>query len=126
MEVRHDSFRNTQFVALARDFGVAIVIAGDAAYPQIGDVTAPFVYVRIMGTGEAEPAGYAAAALDTWAQRAVAWASGRSADGVDTVIPAKPAKARRDVFLYVISGCKVRNPAAAMALIARLKALGDR
>lgn len=126
VEVRHDSFRNTQFVALARDFGVAVVIAGDAAYPQIGDVTAPFVYVRIMGTGEAEPAGYAAAALDTWAQRAVAWASGRSADGVDTVIPAKPAKARRDVFLYVISGCKVRNPAAAMALIARLKALGDR
>jgi hypothetical protein len=34
----------------------------------------------------------------------------------------KPAAARtnRDVFLYVISGFKIRNPAAAMAMIQRL------
>jgi hypothetical protein len=28
---------------------------------------------------------------------------------------------RRDVFIYMISGAKVRNPAAAMALIERLQ-----
>ena len=40
-------------------------------------------------------------------------------DGLETVAPpAEPAA--RDVFLYVISGAKVRNPAAAMALIERL------
>ena len=50
VEVRHDSFRTPDFVALAREHGVAIVVAGDADYPQIADVTAPFVYARIMGT----------------------------------------------------------------------------
>jgi hypothetical protein len=30
-------------------------------------------------------------------------------------------KSKRDVFIYMISGAKVRAPAAAMALIERLK-----
>jgi uncharacterized protein YecE (DUF72 family) len=102
VEVRHDSFHTPDFIALARDHGVAIIIAGDSDYPQITDLTAPFVYARIMGTTEAEPAGYPAAALDRWADRARQWAAGR------------------DVFLYVISGFKARNPATAMALIERV------
>ena len=72
-----------------------------------------------MGTGEDEAHGYSAAALDTWAARARAWAEGGMPDGLDPVAPpAQPAA--RDVFLYVISGAKVHNPAAAMALIERL------
>ena len=39
-------------------------------------------------------------------------------DDLETVGPAAKAE-KRDVFLYVISGDKVRNPAAAMELIAR-------
>lgn len=103
VEVRHDSFSTADFVALARAHQVAIVLAGDSKFPLIADATAPFVYARIMGTSEAEPLGYAPAALDAWTQRARAWADGS-----------------RDVFLYVISGAKLRNPAAAMALIERL------
>ena len=34
---------------------------------------------------------------------------------------ARKAGKQRDLFLYVISGQKLRNPAAAMALIERLK-----
>jgi uncharacterized protein YecE (DUF72 family) len=120
VEVRHESFVAADFVALARDHGVAIVVAADSAYPQIGDPTADFVYVRIMGTTEAEPAGYAETALDMWADRARAWAAGGSPDGVRTVAEAVARKAGRDVFLYVISGHKVRNPTAAMKLIERL------
>ena len=52
VEVRHESFRTPDFVALAREHGVAIVIAGDSEFPQIADVTADFVYLRIMGTQE--------------------------------------------------------------------------
>src|SRR3984885_7900927 len=48
VEVRHESFRSPQFVALARSFEVGIVIAGDSDYPQIADPTAPFIYARIM------------------------------------------------------------------------------
>ena len=54
VEVRHASFRTPELVALARKHGVAIVLAADADYPQIADPTAPFVYLRIMGTQASE------------------------------------------------------------------------
>jgi uncharacterized protein YecE (DUF72 family) len=121
VEVRHASFRAPEFVALAREHGVAVIVDADGDYPQIADVTAPFVYARILGTREDEAAGYPAAELDLWARRARGWAAGEAAEGLETVAP--PAERReRDVFLYVISGAKERNPAAAMALIERLGA----
>lgn len=119
VELRHPSFACAEAAALARAAGVAIVAAGDSAYPEIADPTADFVYARIMGTEEAEPAGYAPAALDIWADRARAWAAGGLAQGMATFGP-PPERRRRDVFLYVISGHKAANPAAAEALIARL------
>ena len=67
VEVRHESFATPAFVDLARDHGVAIVVDGDSRYPVISDVTASFVYVRIMGTTADEAAGYSDTALDRWA-----------------------------------------------------------
>ena len=118
VEVRHESFRSPEFISLARAHGVAVAVAGDSAHPQIADPTAQFVYARIMGTQENEAFGYSAAALDCWAGRAKAWAAGQVAPGLDYV-GASAAGGPRDVFLYVISGHKIRNPAAAMALIER-------
>jgi uncharacterized protein YecE (DUF72 family) len=120
VEVRHESFKHPDFIALAREHGVAVVTAGDAEYPQIADVTAPFVYARIMGTTENDERGYSDAALDRWAARARTWAAGGAPEDLATVAPAPKPDGGRDVFLYVISGHKVRNPAAAMALIERL------
>jgi len=120
VEVRHESFRSPDFIALAREHGVAVVIAGDSRYPQIADATAPFVYARIMGTKETAALGYSDAALDVWAARARAWASGAAVDGLDFVEPPRADGKARDVYIYVISGHKVRNPAAAMALIRRV------
>jgi uncharacterized protein YecE (DUF72 family) len=120
VEARHDSFRSPDFVALARDKGVAIVAAGDSDYPQIADPTAPFVYLRIMGTAEGEPTGYSAAALEGWAKRAKTWAVGGAPKDLPLLTKAPTAPGGREVFLYVISGFKTRNPAAAMALIERL------
>jgi len=71
-----------------------------------------------MGTTEAEDAGYSGNGLDLWAKRAVAWASGGAPPDLETLAP-QPKADGRDVFLYVISGFKVRNPLAAMALIER-------
>jgi uncharacterized protein YecE (DUF72 family) len=119
VEVRHESFRTPEFVALARAHGVGVVIAADGAYPQIGDVTASFVYARIMGTTEDEKLGYSDRALDQWAKRASAWAGGGAPADLKLVGPPAP-KNERDVFIYVISGFKERNPAAAMALIERI------
>jgi uncharacterized protein YecE (DUF72 family) len=118
VEVRHGSFRCAEFVTLAREHGVAVVTAGDSKFPEIADVTAPFVYARIMGTSESEALGYSDEALALWAKRARDWAAGKPPD-LETVAP--PAEGRaREVFLYVISGFKTRNPSAAMALIERL------
>jgi uncharacterized protein YecE (DUF72 family) len=119
VEVRHETFKHPDFVALAREHGVAVVTAGDSKYPEIADVTAPFVYARIMGTTGGEERGYADAVLDQWASRAKTWAGGGSPKDLTTVAPKSDA-AGREVFLYVISGYKERNPAAAMALIERV------
>ncbi|HLW93622.1 MAG TPA: DUF72 domain-containing protein [Roseiarcus sp.] len=120
VEVRHESFRNPEFIALARKYGVAVIIAADSDYPQIADVTAPFVYLRIMGTSDKEKTGYSAKALDLWAARARQWAAGDAPEGLKTAGAAPAEKVGRDVYLYVISGFKERNPAAAIALAERV------
>jgi uncharacterized protein YecE (DUF72 family) len=120
VEVRNDTFRTAEFIALAREHEVAVVITGDSEYTQIADVTAPFVYARVMGTVESEAAGYPGSALDQWAKRARTWAAGGSPPDLKIVAPPPPSGKGRDVFLYVISGFKLRNPAAAMALIERV------
>lgn len=102
LEVRHPSFQNDRFYDLARRYNAAIVFADDDAFPAIDQPTADFTYARLMRTKEDIETGYSAADLDRWAQRARKWAE------------------RGDVFVYFISGAKVRAPAAAQALIERV------
>jgi uncharacterized protein YecE (DUF72 family) len=83
---------------------------------MIADVTAPFVYARLMGTKPKEAVGYSKPALKAWAWRARDWAAG-SAPRDLTLLDKPMAAKKRDVFLFVISGAKEKNPAAAMALI---------
>ena len=121
IEPRHESFRDKTFVAMARASKVAIVIAEHETYPQIADLSADFVYARLQTTREEEPAGYSAKELDRWAGVARDWAAGKNPAGLDYVSDA-PAETRpRDVFAFVISGAKVRNPLAAQALIERVQ-----
>jgi len=78
-----------------------------------------------MGTTQKEKAGYSRAAIARWAARAKAWEQGSAPD--DLPLLTKPAaKKRREVFLFVISGAKACNPAAAEALIAALGPAGSR
>lgn len=120
VEVRHESFRHPEFISMLQEHGVAVVVSGDSDYPQIADVTAPFVYARIMGTVEDEALGYSKKALDAWAKRAKQWADGSQPDDLRTVMQTALESTPRDVYLYVISGHKVSNPDAAMALIERI------
>lgn len=122
VELRHTSFACAEAVDLARRHGVAIVVAGDSQYPEIADPTTDFVYARIMGTQEGPAAGYDGAALDAWAERARAWARGEAAPGVAVRGEPTALDGPREVFLFVISGHKAANPAAAEALVARLEA----
>jgi uncharacterized protein YecE (DUF72 family) len=103
LEVRHESFKDPRFHDLARKHGVAIVYAHDDDFPEIDEPTADFTYARLMRTSDKVETGYTPGDLDGWAKRARHWAR------------------RGDVFIYFISGAKVRAPAAAQALIERLR-----
>jgi uncharacterized protein YecE (DUF72 family) len=107
LEVRSPTFDVPQFYDLAAKYGCAIVYAEDdeaPEWPKIDQPTADFTYARMMSSKPDEPTGMTSAELDGIAQQTKAWAK------------------RGDVFAYFIAGAKVRNPAAAMALIEKLKA----
>ena len=104
LEVRHPSFDVQAFYDLAAKYGAAIIYAEDdeaPEWPRIDQDTADFRYARLMSSHEDEPAGMTAAELDAVANRVKDWSR------------------KSDVFAYFIAGAKVRNPAAAMALIER-------
>ena len=104
LEVRNPSFKDPGFYDLARRYNIAIVFADDDDFPAIDEPTADFTYARLMRTKQEVTTGYKAADLDRWAKRAEDWAK------------------RGDVFVYFISGAKVRAPAAAQALIDSVQA----
>jgi len=122
IEVRHRSFVDPAFVALAAKHKVAIIYADSDDHPAIADVTADFVYARLQRSSLSEEAGYSPAALDDWAGRARIWSEGGTPPDLDTVAakPERAKKAPRAVFLFFIAGDKEKAPAAATALIARL------
>ncbi len=120
LEVRHASFMHAGFLALARERNVATVFTDSPDYPSFADLTADFVYARLMRSESALATGYAPAALDAWAEYARGWQHGGDPAGLPHVDAPSPRGATRDVFVYFISAAKERNPAAAMALAARL------
>lgn len=121
VEARHPSFRDPAYVELLRRHRVAPAIVDSDRHPLIEDVTTDFVYLRLERSTADQPTGYPAPALDRWAGRLRAWAAGGEPDDATRLLarPARKAR-RRDVFAFFIAGAKERNPAAAMALIARL------
>jgi uncharacterized protein YecE (DUF72 family) len=120
VEVRHQSFCVPEFVELMRKFSVAIALIDSDQHPLIADVTSDFVYLRLQRTSEEIDTGYTKGDLATWVKRARAFAEGGAPSDLTMLAPAPGAKAKRDVFIYMISGAKVRAPAAAQALLAQL------
>lgn len=121
LDVRHDSFRTSEYLALARRHGVATVFTDSDEYPSFADVTGPLVYLREMRTRPELPQGCTPEALDAIAACARRWRDGAEPEGLPRVEPPPAAAtAPRDVFVFFISGAKERAPAAAMALLERL------
>lgn len=119
VEPRHESFRTPEFVAMARAAGVGIVFADADDYPCIPDISGDIVYARLQRSREEEPMGYDVDALDRWAETARAWSRGESPAGFPYSLEHAPRQPR-ETYVFFISGAKVRNPAAAKALIERL------
>jgi uncharacterized protein YecE (DUF72 family) len=93
LDVRHNSFIDPAYLALARKYRCATVFTDSDDYPSFADLTGDFVYARLM----------------------------RTESKVPRLAPAGKPAGSRDVFMFFISGAKERAPAAAMGLIERLK-----
>jgi uncharacterized protein YecE (DUF72 family) len=122
VEVRHESFKTPTFAALLRKFSVPVVFTDHDTYPNIADVTGDFVYARLQQGQDDIPTAYPPKALAAWSTRLREWAAGGEPDDLPRVcLPSTAKRKPRDVFAYIIHEGKVRAPAAAMALIERLK-----
>jgi uncharacterized protein YecE (DUF72 family) len=121
IEVRHDSFRNAEFIGLLRKFAMPVVYTDHVKYPNIADVTGNFVYARLQRGKDTIATAYLPNDIDAWAERLRSWARGKQPDDLPCVAPPpKTTPAPRDVFAYVIHEGKIRAPAGAMALMAKL------
>jgi uncharacterized protein YecE (DUF72 family) len=126
IEVRHDSFRTSEFIALLRNFDMPIVYTDHMKYPNMADLTGKFVYARLQRGKDTVTTAYPAKEIAGWASRLRAWAAGTEPDDLPRVTQQTPGKksARevfaREVFAYVIHEGKIRAPAGAMALIERI------
>ncbi|MFC7400171.1 DUF72 domain-containing protein [Chelatococcus sp. GCM10030263] len=125
-EIRNESFRAPAFIELLRRYNGALVCADTVDWPLLMDVTADFVYCRLHGSEELYVSGYDDEALDRWAARVHAWAHGREPEDAERVLPpTRPRRAGRDVFVYFDNDAKVRAPADASALAARLARMAE-
>ncbi|MGE0797779.1 MAG: DUF72 domain-containing protein [Lautropia sp.] len=120
VDVRHESFKCSEYLALARRYRITTVFTESDEYPAFADVTGPFIYARVMRTDSNLAEGISAEALDQLAASARVWRNGGEPGGLPRVEPPLPPAAPRDVHLLFISGAKEKAPAAAMALSRRL------
>lgn len=120
LDVRHESFMTPDYLKLARKYKAATVFTDSDKFPSFADLTADFVYARLMRSSEALKAGYAPKALDAWGERVKTWAAGGMPEDLPRVDGKAAARRRREVFVFFINGAKERAPAAAQALLERL------
>lgn len=122
LDVRDPAFVDADFVALARRHGMATVFTDSPDYPSFADVTADFVYARLMRSRSDVPTGYSDAELEQWSGRLREWARGGEPSDLPRLASAPEQQASREVFVFFISSAKERNPAAAIALLKKLGA----
>lgn len=117
VEVRHDSFKVPEFVALLEKYNIAPVCAEHFDYPMISDVTADFVYARLQKGSDDIPTCYADGDMKAWANRLETWSQGGVPDDLPLVDDGRKVKKEpRDVFAFFIHEGKVNAPQGAMAM----------
>ncbi|HEX3886981.1 MAG TPA: DUF72 domain-containing protein [Phenylobacterium sp.] len=122
LEVRHPTFIDPAFVALARKYGATICLADHFTYPMIADVSGDVVYARLQTGSDDVPTAYAPKDLDAWVGRFRTYAHGDAPGDLNMAAPGDPAPVKpRDVYAFVIHEGKVRAPAAAMAMIEKAR-----
>jgi uncharacterized protein YecE (DUF72 family) len=120
LDVRHPSFKCTEYLDTARRHRMTTVFTDSDDYPSFADITGSFVYVRMMRSDANLPEGCTPQVFDQLAACARTWREGHEPSGVPKVEAASAPAEPRDVFMFFIGGAKEKAPAAAMALLRRL------
>jgi uncharacterized protein YecE (DUF72 family) len=102
LEVRGQGFDDPTFRDLLTKHGATVVYAEDDEFPKVRHDGSDFAVARLMQSKADEPTGYGKKDIDRFAKQATDWSK------------------KQEVFVFFISGAKERNPAAAMALQAKL------
>jgi uncharacterized protein YecE (DUF72 family) len=126
VEIRHKSFAVPEYISLLRKHGISLVVADSVKWPVMMDITADFVYCRLHGSEKIYPDGYTPNAIDTWAQRIIAWSCGKEVtDGTRIHPEPGPKPSFRDVFVYFDDDNKVRAPFDAQSMSKRIRELSS-
>lgn len=120
VEIRHESFRDTGFIALLRQHGIALVCSDGVGWPRFMDLTADFAYCRLHGSVELYNSGYRPKELDAWADRADSWTRGKTMTDGDFAAELLRDGKPRDVFLFFDNTDKLKAPGDAKSLMRRL------
>lgn len=120
LDVRDAAFVDEDYLRLARTHGMATVFTDSEDHPSFADLTADFVYARLMRSRPTLASGYPGGELAAWARRMHEWRAGGDPDELPHIGGAPAPVRPRDVFVFFIAAAKERNPAAAMALLQRL------
>jgi uncharacterized protein YecE (DUF72 family) len=123
IDVRDTAFVDAGYLALARQHGMATVFADSPEHPSFADITADFVYARLMRSRAEIATGYPHTELDQWLDCMRAWAHGGDPADLPHIGPLQSGTEMRDVFVFFIGSAKERNPAAAMSLLGKLGAM---
>jgi uncharacterized protein YecE (DUF72 family) len=116
LEVRHASFADPAFVPLLRRHDVALVWADTGGrFPELGDVTSDFAYLRLHGAEELYASGYDEPALQRWARRVRVLREGGTPDDAPRLGPVADRRPR-EVYVYFDNDVKVRAPVDARRL----------
>lgn len=122
IEIRNPTFVDPVFIEMLRTHNIALVVADTGErWPQLHDVTADFVYLRLHGATELYKSRYSDAALRIWVDRLRVWSSGGQPDDGRIVMPDAPMKrVPRDVFCYFDNTDKLHAPKNARRLMQML------
>ncbi|CAG9175506.1 DUF72 domain-containing protein [Cupriavidus pampae] len=120
LEVRHDSFLCDAYLKLARKYKAATVFTDSPKFPSMADLTADFVYARLMDSSAKQATGYGPKALTQWTERVRAWSDGKAPDDLPRVADTDGRLKAKEVYVFFINGAKERAPAAAQALLGKL------
>ncbi len=120
IEIRQESFRDPAFIRLLRHYGVALVCADTVKWPRLMDLTVDFVYCRLHGSKTLYKSAYSKAEIDRWADRAVAWATGRTMTDGEFASSSTGRSKCRKVYVYFDNTDKRQAPINARQIVRRI------